>query len=42
MEDKNIIEVRLDTNDLDKTIKKVSQLKSLLLEVREIINSLKI
>lgn len=36
----NIVNVNLDTDGVDSIIEKVSQLKNLLLEVKEIINSL--
>lgn len=37
---KNVVNVNLDSKDLDVAIEKVSQLKNLLLEVKELINSL--
>lgn len=37
---KNVVNVNLDSKDLDLAIEKVSQLKNLLLEVKEVINSL--
>lgn len=40
IKDSNTVNVNLDTTDLDNAIDKVSQLKSLLLEVKDIIGSL--